>query len=211
MCRYFTSSENEGWNSSCYNLAKKWSLHNSNNIWQTEFHSKMRRSPIAMRLSDRTNWIVLFLAHFIRSIISGVACGTSVNLIFMPIYVTCQTPEYFCNRTFVIGLVAFRFFDAYSQVRMSFVSSIHSARISILYQLAFLTPGKSPDSAFILKLYCNRRNMISIIRTLYPLQHPSYPGVIINKIHTLDILKSLRIPLPLPPKIHLFLICVGLV
>lgn len=80
-----------------------------------------------------------------------------------------------------------------------------------IYQLAFLTPGKSPDSAFILKLYCSCKQMISIVLIAFICLCIRRVWALIERAHTLDILKSLKIPLPLPPKIHRFLIWVGLV
>ncbi len=76
------------------------------------------------------------------------------------------------------------------------VSQAHPKLHLFLYQLAFFTPGKLPASACNLKLYC------------YPLAtHPR--GTNQPKRRTLDILKSLKIPRPLPPRIHRLRIWVG--
>jgi hypothetical protein len=66
-----------------------------------------------------------------------------------------------------------------------------------LYQLAFFTPGMLPASACIRKLNCQ----------VSALQHPV--SVFCGIRLTLDILKSPRIPLPFPPRIHRFRIWVG--
>jgi len=115
--------------------------------------------------------------------------------------------------------------------------------IRSVYQLAFLTPGIFPASAFIRKLYCNHRGLASVAwwpkwsdpRRACPSSlvdsndSPRWTHVcqaLENKVFqeqwqtryikedhlpTRLILKSLNIPLPLPPSIHLFLICVDLV
>ena len=77
---------------------------------------------------------------------------------------------------------------------------------SLVYQLAFFTPGKLPASACNRKLYCQK-----IQPRLPILGSDDKKGRRRKKNtgRTLDILKSLRIPLPLPPRIHLFRIWVG--
>ncbi len=79
--------------------------------------------------------------------------------------------------------------------------------IMSIYQLAFFTPGRSPASASIRKLYCvpDISGVVIMPRIINMLR--------VWKIHvlelTLDSRKSLKIPLPFPPSIHRFLICVG--
>lgn len=60
------------------------------------------------------------------------------------------------------------------------------------YQLAFLTPGKRPSSAHSRKLYYHRQSAIVRFVARAPTRH------------TLDILKSLNMPRPLPPSVHRF-------
>jgi hypothetical protein len=68
--------------------------------------------------------------------------------------------------------------------------------IRLFYQLAFFTPGKFPARACNRKLYC--QPLVS--HNLVPKERPFL---------TLDILKSLKIPRPFPPRIHRLRIWVG--
>ncbi len=79
----------------------------------------------------------------------------------------------------------------------------------LLYQLAFLTPGRFPARAFILKLYCRSHQSHPFVKSSTKLQEHLHASKHFHRIHTLDILKSLKIPLPFPPSIHRLRICVG--
>lgn len=77
-----------------------------------------------------------------------------------------------------------------------------------LYQLAFFTPGRLPSSACILKLYCD---IIVSPRPSDTFRPPTAHFMLRRTRLTLDILKSRKIPLVFPPRMHRFRICVGLV
>lgn len=87
------------------------------------------------------------------------------------------------------------------------------------YHEAFLTPGISPARALTRKLYCKDYHHISSIAPMYPrevvvedhaLSVSSSYVISAQRIpRTLVILKSLRTPLPFPPSMHRFRICVG--
>ena len=76
------------------------------------------------------------------------------------------------------------------------------SRKTMHHQLAFLTPGRLPARAFIRKQYCT---YIYLSPHWHVLEGVAEPGL------TRAMLKSRRTPLPLPPSIHRFRICVGLV
>lgn len=76
-----------------------------------------------------------------------------------------------------------------------------------VYQLAFLTPGIDPAKAFTRKLYCEHNICQHLTHEcIHSLKSAARR---IQDPRTLDILKSLNIPLPFPPSIQRFLICVG--
>lgn len=70
----------------------------------------------------------------------------------------------------------------------------------IAHQLAFLTPGILPASALIRNWYCDTQDQ-SKSRPM--------PARLQQSLLTRAILKSWKTPLPFPPIVHRFLICVG--
>lgn len=81
------------------------------------------------------------------------------------------------------------------------------------YQLAFLTPGIFPFSACIRNMNCGHKSRQQAMPPAPPSSIHLFPSpplrISYMEKHTLLILKSLKIPLPLPPIKHRFRICVG--
>ena len=79
---------------------------------------------------------------------------------------------------------------------------LYSAVVIVFYQLAFLTPGRLPSNACILKLY------YAFCVSTFSFR-PGGLLICIQEGRTLDSLKSLKIPRPFPPIKHRPRICVG--